>query len=80
MSVQRTRKARFRVVVHEPIRLESTGDRTADIETGVRKVNAFIEERVRERPEEWFWVHRRWPKSVYPRGRRRSSDGQSAKD
>ena len=69
MSVQRKDKARFRVVVHAPIRLESTGDRTADIEAGVRKVNAFIEERVRERPAEWFWVHKRWPNEVYKKGR-----------
>jgi KDO2-lipid IV(A) lauroyltransferase len=67
MSVQRVEKARFRVVAHAPIELERTGDRAADMEAGVRKVNAFIEERVRERPEEWFWVHKRWPNEVYRR-------------
>ena len=36
MSVQRGRKARFRVVVHDPIHLEHTGNTTADIEAGVR--------------------------------------------
>ncbi|WP_029916816.1 lysophospholipid acyltransferase family protein [Caulobacter sp. UNC358MFTsu5.1] len=65
MSVQRTKGARFRAVVHDPIHLPNTGDRTADIEAGVRLVNAFMEERIRERPEEWFWVHRRWPNEVY---------------
>ncbi|MDR7116863.1 lysophospholipid acyltransferase family protein [Caulobacter sp. BE254] len=65
MSVQRIKGARFRAVVHDPIRLPNTGDRTADIESGVRLVNAFMEERIRERPEEWFWVHRRWPNEVY---------------
>ena len=69
MSVQRKHKARFRVVVHDPIRLEHTGDMTADIEAGVRKVNAFVEERVRERPSEWFWTHKRWPNETYKRGR-----------
>jgi KDO2-lipid IV(A) lauroyltransferase len=69
MSVQRLGKARFRVVVHDPITLEDTGDRGADIETGVRRINAFIEERVRERPAEWFWVHKRWPKETYRRRR-----------
>jgi KDO2-lipid IV(A) lauroyltransferase len=69
MSVQRKDRARFRVVVHDPIRLESTGDRTADIEAGVRKVNAFIEERVRERPAEWFWTHKRWPSEIYKRAK-----------
>lgn len=65
MSVQRTRGARFRVVVHEPIILERSADRAADIEQGVRRINAFIEDRVRERPHEWFWVHKRWPAQAY---------------
>ncbi|WP_293679787.1 lysophospholipid acyltransferase family protein [uncultured Phenylobacterium sp.] len=68
MSVERTADAaRFRVIVHEPIRLADTGDRTADIEAGVRRINAFIEDRVLARPAEWFWVHRRWPNEVYRR-------------
>ena len=68
LSVQRTGPgARFKVIVHEPIRLENTGDRAAVIETGVRRINAFIEDRVRARPTEWFWVHRRWPGEVYRR-------------
>ncbi len=69
MSVQRTRGARFRVIVHEPIAVPKTGDRSADIEAGVRAVNAFMEARVRERPEEWFWVHKRWPAEAYARVR-----------
>lgn len=67
MSVQRKAKARFKVVVHAPFRLEDTGDRKADIEAGVRRINAFMEERIRARPTEWFWVHRRWPNEVYKR-------------
>ena len=69
MSVQRTGGARFRVVVHEPIEVERTGDRAHDLEQGVRKINAFVEERIRERPAEWFWVHKRWPKDTYAKRR-----------
>ena len=65
MSVERTKGARYRVVVHEPIHLEQSGDRARDIETAVRRVNEWVEARVRERPEEWFWVHKRWPKETY---------------
>jgi KDO2-lipid IV(A) lauroyltransferase len=69
MSVQRVGPgARFKVIVHDQIHLEDTGDREADIEAGVRKINAFIEERVRARPTEWFWVHRRWPNEEYRKG------------
>lgn len=68
LSVQRIGdSARFRVIVHDPIVLEDTGDRAADIEAGVRRINAFMEERIRARPAEWFWVHRRWPNEVYRR-------------
>lgn len=67
MSVQRLEKARFRVIVHDDIWLTDTGDRTADIAAGVRRVNAFMEDRIRDRPDEWFWVHRRWPNEVYRR-------------
>lgn len=65
MTVERTKGARFRAVVHEPIVLEKTGDRTADIAEGVRRITAFVEAQVRRRPGEWFWVHRRWPAEAY---------------
>ena len=31
-----------------------------DFETDARRMNAFIEERVREMPEQYYWVHRRF--------------------
>ena len=65
LSVERVAGARFRVVVHPPIRLAATGDRRRDLADGVVKVNAFMEARVRARPAEWFWVHKRWPAAVY---------------
>jgi KDO2-lipid IV(A) lauroyltransferase len=65
LSVQRVDKARFRVIAHEPILLEDTGDREADVAAGVARINRFIEDRIRERPAEWFWVHKRWPNAVY---------------
>ena len=34
----------------------------------LRYINAFIEARVREHPEEWFWTHKRWPKELYKAG------------
>lgn len=67
MSVERTTGARFRVIVHDQITLTDTGDRDADIAAGVRRINAFIEERVLARPTEWFWVHKRWPNETYKR-------------
>ncbi|HEY2357890.1 MAG TPA: lysophospholipid acyltransferase family protein [Phenylobacterium sp.] len=72
MSVQRVHKARYKVIVHEPFLLEDTSDRDADIESGVKRINAFIEDRVRARPAEWFWVHKRWPSEHYKRKKTKS--------
>ena len=33
---------------------------TADVEADTRRMNAFIEERVQEMPEQYFWVHKRF--------------------
>ncbi len=61
MSIQRTSGARFRCVIHDPIKVLRTGDKASDIKVGVASINAFIEAQVRARPGEWWWMHRRWP-------------------
>jgi KDO2-lipid IV(A) lauroyltransferase len=33
---------------------------SGDLEADVRRMNAFIEERVREHPEQYFWAHKRF--------------------
>ncbi|MNH71286.1 Lipid A biosynthesis lauroyl acyltransferase [compost metagenome] len=65
LSVTRLPGVRFRVTAHEPIAVPDTGDKAADVVNGVQAVNRFVEERVREHPVDWFWVHKRWPPKVY---------------
>ncbi len=64
-STVRTGKGRFRVTVHDPIEIADTGHPEADIVETVSRINAFIEARVREHPDQWFWMHRRWPKEAW---------------
>jgi KDO2-lipid IV(A) lauroyltransferase len=33
---------------------------TGDVQADVRRMNAFIEERIREMPEQYFWAHKRF--------------------
>ena len=65
LSVTRLPGVRFRVTAHEPILVPDTGDKAADVLAGVQAVNRFVEDRVREHPVDWFWVHKRWPAKVY---------------
>ncbi len=52
---------RFQVIIGEPIRLADSGDRRADVADAMGLVNARIEDWIRAHPEQWLWLHRRWP-------------------
>ena len=60
----RLKGVRFRIDFYPPCILEPTGDRPADELAAMTEVNRTIETWVREHPEQWLWVHRRWPKNV----------------
>lgn len=61
VQVERLGGARFRVTVEEPLPLPDTGDRQADALAVMVMVNQCIERWVRAHPEQWLWVHSRWP-------------------
>lgn len=66
ISGRRISGLRFHAKVHEAIPLDyDKPDDEASVVAGVRAVNAFVEARIREAPEQWFWVHRRWPKEAW---------------
>lgn len=66
MPISVTRdKARFTLTVHDAINLSETGERDVDIKNGVKQVVAFTEDWIVQNPDQWFWVHRRWPKALY---------------
>ena len=49
-------EARF----HPEIERPHTGDVRRDIEELTQRMTRFVEERVREQPGQWLWMHRRW--------------------
>src|SRR6266403_2271003 len=59
--VERLGGARFRLAIFPPLPLPRSGDHHADIAALMSQVNSILEEWVRDRPEQWFWLHRRWP-------------------
>jgi len=58
--VERLEGAKFRVVLTPPLEIPRSGDAEADIAETMRRVTAMIEGWIRERPEQWLWLHRRW--------------------
>lgn len=61
--VVRTEGARFLAIVGAPLQIEKSGNKDVDIQNIMQAINTTIEGWIRETPEQWFWVHQRWPKS-----------------
>lgn len=51
---------RYRIEVNAPITLPRSADGKTDIAASVQLLNDIIEGWVREFPEQWMWIHRRW--------------------
>jgi KDO2-lipid IV(A) lauroyltransferase len=59
--VVRLNGAHFQLIGYPPLEIVKTGDRRQDTLAIMTQVNAMIEGWIRERPEQWLWLHRRWP-------------------
>jgi KDO2-lipid IV(A) lauroyltransferase len=51
---------RYTIMCGEPLVMERDGDIEDLIAKNTRKINAFLEDIIRQYPDEWFWVHQRW--------------------
>jgi KDO2-lipid IV(A) lauroyltransferase len=58
---ERLEGARFRLTFYPPLEAVVTGDRQRDVAATMAKANALLEAWIRERPEQWLWIHNRWP-------------------
>ena len=65
ISCYRTGPARYRVTIHEPFHPIPDADDNKAIYASVLRINQFLESIIREAPEQWFWMHNRWPKEEW---------------
>jgi KDO2-lipid IV(A) lauroyltransferase len=56
VQVERKPNAHFRVTFHPPLCTKGT---EYDI---LQQVNAHLEQWILETPDQWLWLHNRWPK------------------
>lgn len=52
--------AGFRVIYRTPYALDRSGDEEAQVLAATQKWTSILEEEIRERPEQWSWIHPRW--------------------
>jgi KDO2-lipid IV(A) lauroyltransferase len=63
MRTERLGGCRFRVTISSPIDLPKTDDDAA-IHAAATAINTTLENWIRDKPEQWFWPHRRWGKNI----------------
>jgi KDO2-lipid IV(A) lauroyltransferase len=61
VQVERLGGARFRVTFFPPMARPAVEDRRAAILEMMTEVNRLLGEWIRARPEQWLWIHNRWP-------------------
>jgi KDO2-lipid IV(A) lauroyltransferase len=66
ISNRRVGGARFHMQVYPPIEAPNTGDHDRDVLLLTAAITRFIEDRVRECPGQWLWIHKRWVKENAP--------------
>ena len=50
----------FRMIAGAPIQHEPTGNRKADVQAIMERVNHELEQAIRADPQQYLWAHRRW--------------------
>ena len=51
---------RFEFFCDEPMFVRPSGDRLADIRNATIEINRRLESYIRQFPDQWLWMHRRW--------------------
>ena len=72
--LERLGNARFRLTVAAPILPAEGLDRNEAIAAATQALNDQLESWIRAKPEDWLWLHRRWPRQLYEEGAHGATD------
>jgi KDO2-lipid IV(A) lauroyltransferase len=73
--IERLEGVNFRVVVYDPIVARPDADPLDEVQRITQELNDFLEARIRERPEQWLWLHDRWSEPAWLK-RKRAATGE----
>lgn len=67
VQTERLGPGRFRMTCHPPMQHPKSGNRQEDISTAMEELNRKLESWILHKPQDWLWLHRRWPQKTYDR-------------
>ena len=60
ISLERKEGPNFEMTIHEPYKIEKTGNDEEDTKNITLKINQIIEKMIIQNPKQWIWSHNRW--------------------
>ena len=60
ISLERKEGPNFEMTIHEPYKIEKTGNDEEDTKNITIKINQLIEKMILNNPKQWIWTHNRW--------------------
>ena len=60
ISLERKEGPNFEMTIHEPYKIEKTGNDEEDTKNITLKINQMIEKMILNNPKQWIWSHNRW--------------------
>ena len=60
ISLKRVGDISFEMTVHEPYKIQKTGNADQDTKNITLKINQIIEKMIIKNPTQWLWSHNRW--------------------
>mgnify|MGYP000185666396 FL=1 len=60
ISLERKEGPNFEMTIHEPYKIEKTGNDEEDTKNITLKINQILEKMIVENPTQWLWSHNRW--------------------
>ena len=60
ISIERKDGTNFEMNIHEPYKIEKTGNDDEDTKNITLKINQIVEKMIIKNPKQWIWSHNRW--------------------
>jgi KDO2-lipid IV(A) lauroyltransferase len=60
VSLKRKEGINFEMTIHEPYKIQKTGNNDEDAKNITIQINQVIEKMIIKNPEQWIWSHNRW--------------------
>lgn len=65
IRVERIAPVRFRVTYFPPLAVDYKKKEAEAVQEILTLINQYLSNWILEQPEQWFWLHRRWPSEAY---------------